>query len=347
MNCQRCPMPSLPVPLFVSLVLAAFVLRGLWLRDRPMLFVALMAACAVQGAIIALVQHYGVQALRPVQPVTAALIPPLAWVVFAGTARRAPGLADLWGLLVPAFVGFCVSVAPQAVDPVLMAVFIGYGAAMLWVLRQGADALPRLALVSGNIPLRLWQGVALALVGSGLSDGLIVLAQVAGRPDWQPWIITLASSGTLLLVGLFAQGAPEAPAESAAGVPADPTPQDAEIVARLTDLMVRERLYLDPDLTLARLSRRLRVPLKPLSAAVNRATGENVSRYINGFRIKAACDLLDAGKPVTEAMLSSGFNTKSNFNREFRRVTAKAPSDWRAGDGQAQETGCAQRGFLV
>ena len=31
----------------------------------------------------------------------------------------------------------------------------------------------------------------------------------------------------------------------------------------------------------------------------------------------------------TDAMLASGFNTKSNFNREFRRVTGRTPSDWR------------------
>ncbi len=31
---------------------------------------------------------------------------------------------------------------------------------------------------------------------------------------------------------------------------------------------------------------------------------------------------------VTEAMLSAGFNTKSNFNREFLRTTGQAPSDW-------------------
>jgi AraC-like DNA-binding protein len=30
-------------------------------------------------------------------------------------------------------------------------------------------------------------------------------------------------------------------------------------------------------------------------------------------------------------MLASGFNTKSTFNREFRRVTGKAPTEWRAG----------------
>ena len=38
---------------------------------------------------------------------------------------------------------------------------------------------------------------------------------------------------------------------------------------------------------------------------------------------------MEGGAGVTDAMLASGFNTKSNFNREFRRVTGRTPSDWR------------------
>ncbi|MEW6633873.1 MAG: helix-turn-helix domain-containing protein [Pseudomonadota bacterium] len=33
--------------------------------------------------------------------------------------------------------------------------------------------------------------------------------------------------------------------------------------------------------------------------------------------------------PVTAAMFESGFQTKSNFNREFRRVTSLSPASWR------------------
>ena len=99
---------------------------------------------------------------------------------------------------------------------------------------------------------------------------------------------------------------------------------------RLKALIGGEGLFLDPDLTLARLSRRLRLPAKRLSATINRATGENVSRYVNGFRIRRACERLKAGDSVTAAMLNSGFNTKSNFNREFLRILGAAPSDWLA-----------------
>lgn len=97
--------------------------------------------------------------------------------------------------------------------------------------------------------------------------------------------------------------------------------------------MQAERLHLDPDLTLARLARRLHVPIKRLSVAINRMTGENVSRYVNGYRVQAACTALQKGETVTEAMLASGFNTKSNFNREFSRVMGQTPSAFLRAEG--------------
>ncbi len=65
-------------------------------------------------------------------------------------------------------------------------------------------------------------------------------------------------------------------------------------------------------------------------ARVNRLAGKNVSQFINDFRIAEACRLLsETDMPVTAAMFESGFQTKSNFNREFRRVTALSPAAWR------------------
>ena len=79
-----------------------------------------------------------------------------------------------------------------------------------------------------------------------------------------------------------------------------------------------------------RLARRAGLPARAVSGAVNRLTGGNVSQYVNGFRIGEACRLLaDTEMSVTQAMLQSGFQTKSNFNREFLRVTGLSPVAWR------------------
>ena len=103
--------------------------------------------------------------------------------------------------------------------------------------------------------------------------------------------------------------------------------------ALLDALLESRRLYLDLELTLTRLARALHVPVKRLSAAIDRSTGGNVSRHVNAYRIREACCTLEGGANVTDAMLASGFNTKSNFHREFHSVTESTPSDWRAATG--------------
>jgi AraC-like DNA-binding protein len=107
-------------------------------------------------------------------------------------------------------------------------------------------------------------------------------------------------------------------------------PGDQETLDALQALMQTRRPYRDPDLNLDRLARKAVLPMRQISAAINRATGKNVSQYVNEFRIAEACALLlETDKPVTEIMLDVGFQTKSNFNREFRRVTNMTPVQWR------------------
>lgn len=147
-------------------------------------------------------------------------------------------------------------------------------------------------------------------------------------------MITAFSSVVLLLLGVLS-GTPAATgtAREETEEPAPPirpvNQEDVDIMARLEGFLVRDPVHLDPNLTLSRLAKRLQLPEKRLSAAVNRATGANVSRYINGWRIRYACDQIAKGATVTDAMLDSGFNTKSNFNREFLRETGVSPSQWK------------------
>jgi AraC-like DNA-binding protein len=330
----------LPVPLMAALVLGFLLLRAGLRREQPVLMLALLAASMVQGVVISLHQYYAVPGFGAVQPVTAVMIPPLAWLALQGVAMRGLTPARDWvHALAPLFTAFCVGFAPGVVDQAVMAVFVGYGGAMLWVLRAGRDVLARTQLASGQRPLVIWRVIGGALVLSGISDGLIVAAQMAGLAAWQPVIIGVVSSVTLLaLGGLGLSGALQASAGEDAvegsEVVAHDGEADAALLARLAALMAERRPYLDPDLSLSQLARRLGVPAKALSGAVNRAGGENVSRYINAHRIEHACARLAAGKPVTEAMLAAGFNTKSNFNREFLRVKGCAPTEWVGLDGR-------------
>ena len=325
-------MIALPIPLVVSLVLGFLLARALFLHQRPRPFLALLAACAVQGVIVSLSQYYGLIGLLTVQPVTATFIPPLAWVTFQTTAIRSADLRrDGFHIAAPAFTLFCVLLAPQALDFVVPAVFLVYGVLIVAALRTGADSLPLTRLEAGDLPMHVWRAIAVALMLSALSDVMIATALVLGIAWLQPVIVSVFSSLWLLAIGALSLsrslGEGDAtPAERSV----EPSEPDTALMVELQAVLEKDGLYLDPGLTLARLARRLRVPVKRLSTAVNRASGDNVSRYINGFRIRHACRRLEDGANITAAMLDSGFNTKSNFNREFLRVMGKAPSEWLA-----------------
>jgi AraC-like DNA-binding protein len=325
----------LPIPMVVSLAILLLLVRCLIRRDRSWLFLALLALAAAQGIVVSLVQHYGLGALRPLQPVTATLLPPLAWLTFTASARRRlRAIRDGAHLAIPVVTVAVTRAAPALLDLWLPAVFAVYGAAMLLALR-GRDALALARLEAGGQPARVWAGVALALLLSALSDALVGVAMAMGQPGLRLPLVSLFTALSLGLIGALvvaeslAGRAPEpddTPPETAA--PADDPAAHAAVMAAIDTVMTKSQPWLDPDLTLDRLARRLRMPARAVSRAINATTGENASRYVNGFRIRHACALMQGGAPVTETMLASGFNTKSNFNREFRRVTGMAPIAW-------------------
>ncbi|WP_146174190.1 helix-turn-helix domain-containing protein [Litoreibacter ponti] len=329
-------MPSLPIPMIGALVLFFLFLR-LWItQGRISPLAILIALCAAQTAIIALAQHYLVPGTRLVQPITATLIPPAAWLAFQITAVRPARRADLLHGLVPVTTLAALLTAPAFLDVLIPGLFVVYGAAILLATMAGPDAQPRAALESGAWPAQIWRIIGIALIASAFSDLLIIAAQAAGAGYLQPWIISLYSVGNLILIGaLSLSGHLQSGQDRGDDQQAPSAPPDGALWARVEHYMDAQRPYLDPELTLSKLARRLGVPAKTLSSTINRATGGNVSRYVNTARIEAAQEALRSGETVTGAMLSSGFYTKSNFNREFLRVTGMTPSAWR--DAQAPQ----------
>ena len=333
-------MPVLPFPLIVSLVLGYLLLRALLRGGTHPLLLTLLAACAVQGIVTSLVQYYGLAALRPLQPVTASVLPALTWLAFVASAQRSlMWRRDAAHAAGPVAAALCAAVAPGLFDVLIPGLFAGYGVAVL-VAVSHSEGLPRAPLESGQIPQRLWQVVAVMLLASALSDGLIEASILSGRPDWRPVIIGMSSSIFLLVIGRVSlsrefgggnQASKDDGPQSASGDDESALViVDTALLARLDQLMAERQPYLDPDLTLAKLARKLTVPAKSLSATINRGRAENVSRYVNRLRVEHACTLLEKGTPITAAALESGFNTKSNFNREFSRVMESTPSAWLA-----------------
>lgn len=318
-------MPTFPIPVFVACILGFACLRLWWHRKQASLLLFLLALCAVQSLIIALGQHYGLTIMRIVQPLVASLIPPAAWIAYRNQISR----ADAIHLLGPLTAVAALLISPQFLDVLLPGLFVVYGVLILLSSKDGADTQPNSLLASGDLPARMWFVIGVVLFASALSDVLIVGAQLAGYPDLRPWIISIFSVGNLLIIGVLGFSPHlQTVADEGTEEASEPQVVDPEVWNRIQTFMEAHKPYLDPDLTLSRLSRKLGVPTKPLSTTINVKTGENVSRFINNARIAAAQKAMLEGETVTNAMLTSGFNTKSNFNREFLRVVGSSPSIW-------------------
>jgi len=107
--------------------------------------------------------------------------------------------------------------------------------------------------------------------------------------------------------------------------------ENTRLLEQLNHLLVDQCMFADTDLNLQKLARKAGVPARTVSSAINKHTGKNISQWVNEVRVNAACELLlDSDRSVTQIMFEVGFLTKSNFNREFRRLKGCSPSQWRA-----------------
>lgn len=339
----------IPLPFVVALlllILLAAVLRSQESSTGNRPFLALVSLCALQSVAVGLRWGYGIVELRYLLPVLASCLPPLVLASFrslihldeseAGSARwlhAAPPVGILVLLLL----------APRLIDAALILLFVGYAIAVLNLGRTGPDALDKARFDSAIAAHRALVIAAASLCLSAFFDFAILMDFEWNTGANVAFIVSNGNLLGLLLIGLTAVVAARAqppPATASSMIQASSTvAQDREILNRINRLLADQKLSHDENLTLSRLARRAGVPARQISGAVNRLARKNVSQYVNDFRIAEACRLLrETDMSVTAAMFESGFQTKSNFNREFRRVTSLSPASWRERNRPSQSS---------
>lgn len=139
-----------------------------------------------------------------------------------------------------------------------------------------------------------------------------------------------------------------APLQSQRRRPSAPTPppveepREADEVAeeeeawkpKVLALMETDRLYENPTLTLSDVAERLGITTKQVSAIINRGFGQNFNDFVNTYRVEAVKASFARGDQdqftILSIALSCGFNSKSTFNRVFKRLTARTPVQYLA-----------------
>lgn len=104
---------------------------------------------------------------------------------------------------------------------------------------------------------------------------------------------------------------------------------ELELFERIKNAMVNEKLYLDADLTLRKMSTHLDTNTKYLSQVINHHGSANFLTFINSYRIEAFIERIKAGDFRRHTFYGiaqrCGFKNKSTFYKVFRDVTGQTP----------------------
>lgn len=337
-------MVSIPLSFVVSLILCLILVRMIRHGAAEFgLFPWLVAVFAVQATVAGLSWDIGWQPARLIQPVLAAVLPALSFVAF-DRLRHHERERALWPHLLPALtIALFVAFWRLPIDVALFVICMGYGIALLVLARQGPGALSAVRFSDERTAYQALLAVAALLIVTAMVDAVISIDLFLGNGDRARTLLMAAKLLWLGVAGYAAtvagnsrpetEGDVEAEAVAPAA-PEDTREADAAVVRRIEALMADKQLYRDPDLTLERLARRAGIPARQISSALNRVHGRNVSQIVNEYRVRdAERRLTTSDDPVTVVMLDCGFGTKSNFNREFLRVTGMTPSAYRRAGG--------------
>lgn len=327
-----------PVTLFATAALGAVLFHLLTQRDlgatAERLFAALVALYCLQSLLVSLRWGYGIEQLRPPIGLLAAVIPALAWTAYQSLSGRSGRRAALASGPV-AVTWAAVLGWRDAVDLLIPLLYLGFGLLILIPVLRDRDA-PALTPIGDALQTRRALGlIGATLIASAMTDAFIVYDFVFNAGQNSGHLISAVQTGFVMIMGLAAASGRSSPEAADTEPRPDTSDQSdhAQVLSRIEDLFAREGLHRSEDLTLRRLSRRLSLPDRRISEAVNRLRGVNLSQFVNEHRIRDACVLLrDTDQSILQIALAVGFASKSNFNREFQRVVGQTPSGWRAGN---------------
>ncbi|WP_020569525.1 helix-turn-helix domain-containing protein [Neolewinella persica] len=120
-----------------------------------------------------------------------------------------------------------------------------------------------------------------------------------------------------------------APASAQVSSPPDTSAEDIAWSEKLNHYLEEYPAHLNPELKLGDLAKELGTNASVLSRVINTSYQQNFNDFINARRCAAFLERVRAGEHHRHTLLSlaldSGFNSKSTFNRAFRKHYGKSP----------------------
>ncbi len=112
-----------------------------------------------------------------------------------------------------------------------------------------------------------------------------------------------------------------------------PTPIDDSQLITVKELLEIEKIYLDKNLTLEKMARRMSVTPQRLSRIINEGFDQSFTNLINRYRVdefqRRFADPANDRYTIAAIAEFSGFNSKSTFNAIFKKHTGMTPSEFK------------------
>jgi YesN/AraC family two-component response regulator len=88
--------------------------------------------------------------------------------------------------------------------------------------------------------------------------------------------------------------------------------------------------HADEELSLTKIAKIVNMNANYLSENFKQVTGTNFVEYVARTRFANACDLLrNSNARISEIAFATGFQSLSQFNRVFKRLAGKSPTEYR------------------
>ena len=111
-----------------------------------------------------------------------------------------------------------------------------------------------------------------------------------------------------------------------------PPEKVALTLARLKNVMVNDKLYLEPSLTVASVAKHIDIPAKQLSSVLNQMESKSFNEFVNYYRVedfkKRICDARLSYMTISGIAMECGFNSQATFQRTFKALEGMSPTEY-------------------
>ena len=110
----------------------------------------------------------------------------------------------------------------------------------------------------------------------------------------------------------------------------EPSPDNGEMMERITLLMEQKKLFLNPDLKVADVAAELGTHGRTVSDCIKATHDCSFTQFINNYRVDYVKSLMadHPEKKIQELYIAAGFASETSFFRTFKQITGMTPREW-------------------